>query len=324
MIPPSRAQHPRAVLGVALVALIWGASFAAMQLVLKSGLSVGALLTFRFTLGAACLGFLALAMKARGGRQDLRDGLLLGLILSVIFWLQADGLRYTSTSKSAFITGLYVVFTPLVSLAVGDRLRAPHGIGALLAGAGLYFLVHEPGKPLGGWNFGDTETLACAVLCAGHISMTAHFSRRSNGWLLATVQVAVVAAVSALLTPLVPPQALADGTRLGGFGGSLQALARPEVWIPMLYLALLATTVAFYLMSTLQAHLGATEAAIIYSLEPVFGAVLAVSALVPGIRERLSGTQVLGGAAILAAMLVAELGPRLFAPAGGPAGESIG
>ena len=300
------------MLGVAVVALIWGASFAAMQLTLKSGLSVGALLSFRFTLGAACLGLLTLAVKARGGRQDLKDGLLLGLILAVIFWLQTDGLRYTSTSKSAFITGLYVIFTPMVSLLVGDRLRASHGLGALLATAGLYFLVHEPGKPMGGWNFGDSETLICAALCGGHISMTGHFSRRSNGWILATVQVAVVAVISWLLTPWVPAQALADGTRLGGFQGSLQALSQPAVWIPLLYLAVLATTVAFYLMATLQAHLGATEAAIIYSLEPVFGAVLAVSALVPGIREHLSGTQVVGGCIILGAMLLAELGPRLL------------
>ncbi len=324
MTPSTRAQHARAVLGVALVALVWGASFAAMKLTLQAGLSVGALLSFRFTAGALCLGLLTFAMKARGGRQDLRDGLFLGLILSVIFWLQTDGLRYTSTSKSAFITGLYVIFTPLVSLLVGDRLRASHGIGALLATFGLYFLVNEPGKPLGGWNFGDTETLICAVLCGGHISMTAHFSRRSNGWILATVQVAVVALVSWVLTPLMPAQALADGTRLGGFQGSLQALARPEAWIPLLYLAVLATTLAFYLMSTLQAHLGATEAAIIYSLEPVFGATLAVSALVPGIREHLSGTQILGGVAILGAMLFAELGPRRLGARPEPAEEPIG
>ena len=313
MTPSSPAQHRRAVLGIALVATIWGASFAAMRLVLQSGLSVGALLSFRFTLGAFGLGTLALLMKAKWGRRDLIDGLLLGAILSVIFWLQTDGLRYTSTSKSAFITGLYVIFTPMVSLVVGDKLRPSHALGALLASGGLYFLVHEPGKPLGGWTFGDTETLLCAVLCGAHISMTAHFSRRSDGWVLATMQILVVALVSWILTPLVPAQTLADGTRLGGFSGAFTAVLRPQVFLPLLYLALLATTLAFYLMATLQAHLGATEAAIIYSLEPVFGALLAVSALVPGIHEHLSRTQVLGGALILGAMLLAELGPRLLA-----------
>ncbi len=317
-------QHLRAVLGVGLTALIWGGSFAAMKLVVQGGLSVGALLSLRFTLGGLALGLLAWAFKAKPGSRALLDSLLLGLVLTVIFWLQTDGLRYTTTSKSAFITGLYVVFTPLVSLVVGDRLRPSHGIGALVAALGLFLLVNEPGKPFGGWNFGDTETLLCAVLCGVHISMTAHFSRRSDSWTLATGQVVVVALLSWLVTPFVPGLPLADGTRLGGFAGSFAALSSPGVWIPLLFLALLATALAFYLQSSQQARLGATEAAILFSLEPVFSAVLAVSGLLPGIRERLTALQVLGGAIIVSAMLLAELGPRLLRRLEPPGEEAIG
>lgn len=317
-------RHLLAVLGIGLTALIWGGSFAAMKLVVQGGLSVGALLSLRFTLGALALGLLSWAFKAKLPRRALLDSLLLGLVLTVIFWLQTDGLRYTTTSKSAFITGLYVVFTPLVSLAVGDRLRLSHGIGALVAAAGLFLLVNEPGKPFGGWNFGDSETLACAVLCGVHISMTAHYSRRSDSWTLATGQVAVVALLSWLVTPLVPGLPLADGTRLGGFQGTLAALARPGVWIPLLFLAVLATALAFYLQSSQQAQLGATEAAILFSLEPVFSAVLAVSGLLPGIQEHLSGLQILGGTIIVSAMLLAELGPRLLRRLEPPAEEAIG
>ncbi len=316
--------HLLAVLGIGLTALIWGGSFAAMKLVVQGGLSVGALLSLRFTLGALALGLLSWIFKAKLPRRALLDSLLLGLVLTVIFWLQTDGLRYTTTSKSAFITGLYVVFTPLVSLAVGDRLRASHGIGALVAALGLFLLVNEPGKPFGGWNFGDSETLVCAVLCGAHISMTAHYSRRSDGWTLATGQVAVVALLSWAVTPFVPGLPLADGTRLGGFEGTLEALARPGVWVPLLFLALLATALAFYLQSSQQARLGATEAAILFSLEPVFSAVLAVSGLLPGIREHLSGLQVLGGVIIVGAMLLAELGPRLLRRLEPPAEDAIG
>lgn len=317
-------RHLLAVLGIGLTALIWGSSFAAMKLVVQGGLSVGALLSLRFTFGALALGLLAWGFKAKLQRRAILDSLLLGLVLTVIFWLQTDGLRYTTTSKSAFITGLYVVFTPLVSLAVGDRLRLSHGIGALVAGMGLYLLVNEPGKPFGGWNFGDTETLLCAVLCGAHISMTAHYSRRSDGWTLATGQVAVVALLSWAVTPFVPGIPLADGTRLGGFQGTLAALAKPGVWIPLLFLAVLATALAFYLQSSQQAQLGATEAAILFSLEPVFSAVLAVSGLLPGIQEHLSGLQVLGGAIIISAMLLAELGPRLLRRLEPPAEDAIG
>lgn len=295
-----------------------------MKLTVQGGLSVGALLSLRFTIGALVLGLLSWIFKARPGKKALLDSLLLGLVLTVIFWLQTDGLRYTTTSKSAFITGLYVVFTPLVSLVVGDRLRPSHGLGALVAAMGLFLLVNEPGKPFGGWNFGDSETLLCAVLCGAHISMTAHFSRRSDGWILATGQVAVVALLSWVVTPFVPGNPLADGTRLGGFQGTLEALDKPSVWIPLLFLSILATAVAFYIQSSQQAHLGATEAAILFSLEPVFSAVVAVTGLLPGIREHLSGVQILGGGIIISAMLLAELGPRLLRKLEPAAEEAIG
>ncbi len=137
-------------------------------------------------------------------------------------------------------------------------------------------------------------------------------SQRSSGWVLAFVQVAVVAVLSAAITPVIPAAPLANGTRLGGFEGLPGLLLRPEVWVPLLYLGLLGTTLAFYLMSTLQRHLGATDAAVIYSLEPVFAALLAMTGWIPGIHEHLRGTQILGGAVILGAMLMAELAPPGF------------
>ena len=94
--------------------------------------------------------------------------------------------------------------------------------------------------------------------------------------------------------------------------------------LTLLFLALFATTLAFYVQSSQQAHLGATEAAILFSLEPVFSAVLAVSGLLPGIREHLSGLQILGGGIIVSAMLLAELGPRLLRKIEPPAEDAIG
>jgi drug/metabolite transporter (DMT)-like permease len=109
-----------------------------------------------------------------------------------------------------------------------------------------------------------------------------------------------------------------------GFQGARLALAVPGVWIGLVYLGVLATALAFYLMSTLQAHLGGTEAAILYSLEPVFTALLAMTGWVPGIRERLSAAQLLGGAIILAAMILAEVGPGWLARFGDSSPERDG
>ena len=303
MEPSKGLRHTRAVLGTLLAATIWGASFAAMKSALLAHLSVGLMLSARFGIGALCLGALILWRRVPVRRAALVDGLWLGLVITAVFWLQADGLRFTSTAKSGFITGLYVLFTPVIGVLLGHRPRFAHAAGALVAAAGLYLLVHEPGAAGGGWNRGDTQTLACSALCGLHIVLTGVFSRRSSGWVLAFTQVTVVAVLSLCITLCLPAS--------DGFQGALAALSHPGVWITLGYLGVLATAVAFYLMMTLQAHLGATEAAILYSLEPVFTALLAMSGWVPGIRERLTTVQLGGGAVIVTAMVLAELGPKL-------------
>lgn len=303
-MPKSRPSHLLAVCALASISLVWAGGFPAAKFSLQAGLSVGALLSLRFAIGTAGLGLLMLLLKVPLRRRDAMDGLWLGLVLATLFWLQTDGLRFTTTSKSGFITGLYVIFTPMVALLFGDRLRPSHALGALVATAGLALLVREPGTPWGGWNRGDTETLLGAVLCGFHIVMTSHFSRRSSGWVLAFMQVAVTGACSLLLTLCLPAPC--------GFQGAGVALAKGGTWVALGFMGLLATTLAFYVQSTYQARLGATESAIIFSSEPVWTAALAMSGWVPGIREHLSPLQLAGGGLILAATLVAELGPRLL------------
>jgi drug/metabolite transporter (DMT)-like permease len=294
------------VTGTLLTAGVWGASFAAMKYILQAGLSVGAMLALRFLVGSVCLGALVAALRIPVKRRAVLDGLVLGLLITTIFWLQASGLRTTTTTKSGFITGLYVLFTPMASILLGHRLKIAHALGALVAVLGLFLLVHVPGEPFGGWNGGDSLTLACAVVCGFHIALTGIFSRRSSGWVLAFVQVTTLAVISLVLTSLLP------GSH--GFRGAAKVLAADRgVWIALLYLGVLATSLAFYLMSTLQAHLGSTEAAIFYALEPVFTALLAMTGWVPGVREHLTLAQLGGGGILLSAMLLAEVGPRWMA-----------
>ena len=302
-MPEARRSHLVAVLALAATALVWAGGFPATKYCLQAGLSVGALLSLRFAIGTTCLGLLLLIFRVPLRRREVLDGLLLGLVLTATFWLQTDGLRFTTTSKSGFITGLYVIFTPMVALLAGDRLRPSHALGAVVALTGLTLLVREPGVAWGGWNRGDSETLAAALLCGFHIVMTAHFSRRSSGWVLAFTQVAVTGIISLAITLALPAPY--------GFQSAGPALAQGGVWVALVFMGVLATTLAFYVQSTYQSRLGATECAVIFSMEPVWTVGLAVSGWVPGIREHLSVQQALGGVLILSATLVAELGPRL-------------
>lgn len=312
----SRSSHLVAVLSLAFIAAVWGGGFPATKYALQAGLSVGALLALRFAIGTAGLGACLLLLRIPLRRRAVLDGLWLGLVLTTLFWLQTDGLRFTTTAKSGFITGLYVVFTPMVALLAGDRLRPVHGIGAAVALTGLLLLVRQPGAAWGGWNRGDSETFVAAIFCGVHIVLTAHFSRRSSGWVLAFTQVAVTGLLSLGLALALPAPF--------GFAGALSALARPGTWVALGFMGLLATTLAFYVQSTMQARLGATESAILFSTEPLWTALLAVSGWIPGIREHLSRTQFAGGLLILAATLVAELGPRLLRRLQAQAEDTIG
>ena len=297
-------KHFLAVFGLGSTALVWGGTFAAVAYALRAGLSVNALLSLRFVLGALALGAVLLALRIKPTKAELLDGLWLGLVVSTLFWFQTDGLRFTSTAKSAFITGLYVIFTPMISMLVGDRLRASHGIGAGLALTGLLLLVYQPSLSFGGWNRGDSETLLNAVLVGVHIVMTGHFSRRGRGWVLAWSQVAVVGIIFSIAAAFSPAPY--------GFQGIMISLRIPGLWLALAYLALLATTLAFYVQSTMQAYVSATETAVLFSIEPVFAAIVAVSGWIPGIKEYLSPRQWAGAALIISATLFAELGPRLW------------
>ena len=268
-----------------------------MQHGLRGGLSVGALLTLRFLIAGGALVILACFMRLPWNSPAVVEGLWLGLILTAIFWLQVDGLRYTTTAKSAFITGLYVMFTPLVAMFWGEHVRWQHAAGALIATIGLYALVHVPGQPWGGWNRGDFETLLCSVLCGVQIVLTARFNRRSNTWILLTVQVATVGILSALITSVLP----------GGFHGTAEALRKPDVLASIAYVAVLATLFCFWAQNKMQAHLTSTEAAVMFTSEPVAAAVLSVFWL----REAMRPTQLLGGVVIVLAMLFSEIVPAI-------------
>lgn len=298
----TRRQHAIAVAVIAAVALVFGCGFAAMQTVLRGGLSVGAAISLRFGLGAVGLWLLLKLNGARLDRRSVKDGLVLGGLLVAIFWLQTDGLRFTTSSKSALITSLYVPFTPLLAFFLRDRVKLSHALGALIATFGLYLLVRGPGDSVwSGWNRGDLETLVCAVICTFHVVFTTKASRRSNAWVLAFMQVAVTAAISAVITAFLPAP--------NGFQATWTALHSGTVLLGLAVMAFLVTDFGFWGMSAMQAYLSATEAAVIYSLEPVTATIIGVLWM----GERFRPLQQLGAVLIVAAMLTSELLPRVLA-----------
>ena len=305
--PEPAISHASAILIIALVATVWGFGFPMTRIVLDGGLSVGAQMGLRFPLAGLLMFAIIRAKGIPITRRGVLDGIWLGLVLVVIFWLQSDGMRFTTTAKAGFITGLYVLFTPLVAVVIGQRVKLASALGAVIAVYGIYLLVHLPGGGWGGpWavfremNRGDIEILLCAFLCGVHIVMMGAFTRRSEAWILAGSQVVVGGVVSVVVTAFLPSPY--------GFQTAIAALSHWPVAGATLYLALGSTVFAFWGQATAQTRLGPTESAVLFSLEPVVAAILSVVWL----KEPMSPRQALGGALIVVAMIVAEALPYMF------------
>jgi drug/metabolite transporter (DMT)-like permease len=219
--------------------------------------------------------------------RSRRQALVLGLLYGVAQILQTTGLAHTSASVSGFITGMYVVCTPLLAaVLLGTRITRITWAAVLLATAGLAVLTLD-GFSVG---YGEAITLVAAVLYALHIVGLGAWSDPSEALGMSIVQLFVIAGVCLVATA-------PDGVVLPDNGRD---------WLSVVYMALFAGALALVGQTWAQAHLPPTRSAIIMSMEPVFAASFAV--LLGG--ESPTVRMVCGGLMVLAAMLVVEVTPR--------------
>lgn len=269
-----------------LMAAIWGSTFFLIK-DLTTRVPVTDMLALRFALAAVAL-VLALRGRLRLTRSLLLRGSALGLVYGAAQLLQTFGLAHTSASISGFVTGLYVVMTPLLGwVLLRQRVGGLTVLAVLLATTGLGVLSLQ-GFTV---SLGASLTLASAALYALHIVALGRWSTGPEALTLTTVQIAVVALVCT-------PPALADGLQLPTGGAD---------WANLLYLAVVAGALAMLLQTWAQSQVAATRAAVVMSMEPVFGALFAVALGGESFTWRLS----VGGLSILAAMYLVELGPAL-------------
>jgi drug/metabolite transporter (DMT)-like permease len=282
-------------LALLVLTLVWGTTFTLVKRVLDAGTSPGAFLSLRFGLATAVLGGLWLLRRPRRSPGLWRDGGLLGLAMFAGFALQTIGLRFTTPSRSGFITGLAVVIVPLIAKFLqGRRVGGPAWTGVALAVVGLAMLTRPfSGDAAALVELGDLLTLGCAVAYAFQIVWTSEFSPRHPLVALTFVQIAVTF-LGSLLLLAVEPVRLAPSNELVG---------------TVLFTSLAMTVGAFFVMNWAQRHTTAVRAAIIYALEPASAAVF--SHYVTG--EVLPALGLAGGALIMLGVVVAEVGGALQA-----------
>jgi len=273
-------------LGLLAVTAVWGSTFFLLKGVVER-VPVTDFLAVRFAIAAVAVWLLAPRSLSRLTAVERRNGVLLGLVYGAAQVLQTVGLQSTSASVSGFVTGMYVVFTPLLgALLLSARIGRTVWTAVALATAGLAVLSLQ-GLSVG---TGEALTLASAVLYAAHIVGLGLWSTSRNALGLTVVQLLTITAVCGA----------------GAAPGGLTLPATGGDWGSLLYMAVVAGAMALVVQTWAQAHLPATRAAIIMTMEPVFAGLFAV--LFGG--ERLGPRVVLGGALVLAAMYLVELGPR--------------
>jgi len=284
--------------------LVWGATF----VLVKDALADASPLLFnllRMSLAFAVLLLVNRRELRQISRRTLAAGAVVGVFLATGYQFQTAGLLRTTPSKSAFITGLVVVFVPLFTAIPALRpagTRAPlwsAGVGALLAFAGLLLLTTPAGTA---WQhlfasiaLGDWLTLACALAFAGHLLALGHVSPGLPSGQLATVQIGVAAIVMALTLPL---------------GEHPHLQTTPRLLLALAVTSVLATAAAFTIQSWAQKHLPPTHTAVILALEPVFAWLTALLFL----HERLGARSLAGAALILAGIALTELVPVAATP----------
>ena len=277
-------------LALIVVASVWGATFIMVKQAIENT-PVFTFLFLRFTFAAIFLGLFNLARGEKISVTALKDGSVLGSALFLVFAFQTFGLKTTPASTTAFITGLYVVMTPLLSAAVKrviPELRVI--IAVFIAFTGMALMTLQDRIYL---TTGEFLVLICAFFCAVHILLTDPMSKRNTSFMLTMVQVSVVALYSMIFClifnlPLVKIQFDKD------------------LVTALVVTSILATVFAFWTQTWAQKFTSPNHTAIIFTVEPLAAALF--SYLLG--EKPLTPVQYLGGALIFSAMLLVVIPDR--------------
>ena len=270
---------------IALVAVcaVWGSTFLIVQNAV-SRMPVMDFLAVRFTI--ATLVMFALRPTCLRGMtpQGLRRGSGLGAVLGAGYIAQTYGLRFASATVSGFITGMFIVLTPVISwLILGKKVNRNTMLAVVLATVGLALLS------LHGWSVGTGEllTLACAVFFAVHIVGLGEWSAKYDAYGFALLQIATVAVIALLAAS----------------PGGIKLPPDASTWGTVGITAVFATAIAFVVQTWTQSLVPAVTAAIIMTMEPVFAGIFGVFFG----KNHLTVQIIIGAVCVLTAMLIVAL-----------------
>ncbi len=266
------------------VGFVWGAAFVLMKDAIELQPYMDFLAT-RFTIAALAMILLRPVISLRFEAGDIKYGGLIGVVLAFGYITQTIGLELTTAATSGFLTGLYVIFTPLIAwLFVRRRISGKVAIGVLFSIVGM--AIFSGAATSTEFQVGQIWLVVCAVLYAVHILLLGHYGRTRNSYRFAMLQIAAMALVTWGF-------ALVDG---------YQPPPNFEVWFAVLFTALLSTVLAFWIQTWAQTLIDPARVALLITSEVIFTALLAIGLG----QEPLTIAIAIGGGMMLTAMLIVE------------------
>ena len=271
--------------------IIWGSSFVIVKDVTNS-MPPAWILVVRFTAAAIIMAVAFLKYRELYfERSHVGFGLLFGLAMFLAYYTQTIGITDTTPGKNAFLTGTYCVIVPFLAwVLVRRRPNRYNIVAAVLCIVGIGFISLDGSLTM---RFGDAMTLVCAVFYALHIILVSQFAQGRNIYVLTMWQFVGVAICSLIVGGLFEP--MPDW-----------AAVPMDCWISLAYLAVACTTVALLFQNIGQAHLPPASAALLLSLEAVFGVVFSVALGAETLTLRI----VFGFALVFAAIIISEVLPE--------------
>ena len=273
-----------------LVTVIWGGGFVASDIALES-MKPFQIMMVRFLLASVLMG--VISRGQRKSEEKLKDragaikaGVLMGVTLFMAFAFQIIGLQYTTPSKNAFLTALNVVIVPFIAFVILKKKIGAKGIiGAVMSVFGVALLSLNGNFTV---SLGDGLTLFCAVGFAFQIFFTSEFVKKYPASVLNTVQMFTAFVLSAISLMIF---------------GENDFQVTTQGWLSALYLGVVSTTICYLLQTACQKYIDETKAAIILSMESVFGTIFSILIL----HEVVTVRMVIGCAVILAAVIISNM-----------------
>jgi drug/metabolite transporter (DMT)-like permease len=274
------------------IASIWGLTFVMVKDAIEE-LPTMAFLAYRFIPASMIVAVVFRRQLASLSREGWRAGAVMGLFLAGGYIFQTLGMENTTASNAGFITGLFVVLTPVLgAIVLRDRLPGTVWAAAAVAAVGLWLLSGA------GTDFntrGDGLVLICSFSLAAHILATAHAVKAHDVGALLAIQLGVVGLVC---------------LAIGAIAGDLEAPHGGTVWSALIVTSLIASALGFFVQTFAQQHAPPARTALILAAEPAFAGLFGWLLN----DERLSATGWLGAALIMTAIVAVEIIPRFRPP----------